>query len=222
MAFVREQYLKLLAEIKAVCAGCGRSFNDIRVLAATKYASLEEVNAAIGAGITLVGENKVQDAAVKFGALLPCKKHFIGHLQTNKVKQAVKLFDCIESVDSFRLAEFISLEAEKQHKIMPILLEVNIAADSKKFGLKPDQVLEVVKKISQLKFVKVSGLMTIVPFFDDAELARPFFREMKQLFDLLKKEFSDLNILSMGMSHDFKAAIQEGATMVRIGSYLFK
>lgn len=221
MAFNKENYLKLLEGVKTACAKVGRNSSEVKILAATKYADFQSINYAIEAGICLIGENKIQDAKEKIKHILPVKKHFIGHLQGNKVKTAVQIFDCIESVDSLDLAEKINHEAKNQQKNIQILLEVNIANDPKKFGLKPEEVLLFLDKISHFEYVKIGGLMAIVPFTENPEAVRPFFKKMKDLFENCRKKNPELEILSIGMSNDFKIAIEEGATEIRIGSYLF-
>ncbi len=222
MALVKEKVLKLKAEIEAVCKRCGRDASEVQVLAATKYATAEQMDEAITAGIDVIGENRVQDAAKKFPLLnVQPAKHFIGHLQTNKVRDAVRLFDAIESVDSYRLAEMIQVEAERMQKKMPVLVEVNVAADSKKYGIELDEVIHFIEKISLFKYLDVRGLMAIVPLFADAEEARPYFKKMKDLFDECRKKFPQMNTLSMGMTQDFRVAIEEGSTQIRVGSYIF-
>ena len=209
-------------EIKAVCKRVQRNPDDITVLAALKYATLEQSNTLISAGIKVVGENRVQDAHKRFPDLLPSKRHFIGTLQTNKVKQAVKLFEMIESVDRVELARAIDIECEKLKKRMPILIEVNVANDPKKYGVQPKMTFEFVREISKYWHLQIRGLMAIVPYFEDPEEARHYFRMMKSLFELCRKQFKGFEVLSMGMSHDFKVAIEEGATEVRIGRYFFE
>lgn len=219
--FNLEKYLKLKSEIERICRGIGRNIADISILAATKYADIGAIKVAIDSGIGLIGENKIQDAQKKFTVLNNVKRHFIGHLQSNKAKLAVKLFDLIESVDSLKLAESINLEAEKQHKIMPILLEVNIADDAAKFGFSFDEFGQNIDKIVELKNLSLRGLMTIVPFFENPADARPYFKKMKKLFDSHNDYFNKPGILSMGMSNDFMVAVEEGSTEIRIGSYFF-
>ncbi|MGQ9610952.1 MAG: YggS family pyridoxal phosphate-dependent enzyme, partial [bacterium] len=150
--------------------------------------------------------------------------HLIGHLQRNKVKDAVKIFDCIQSVDSLRLAEEINKQCEKINKIMPILIEVNIGGEESKYGIDPDKTADLIAQIALLPNLHVEGLMTMEPYFDDPNYARPFFKQMKQLFDEIKNmkiPNTNINILSMGMSNSYQVAIEEGSNMVRIGTKLF-
>ncbi len=222
MHFEVQRVHQLLNEIKAVCTRVQRNPGDITVLAALKYATLEQSNTLISAGIGVVGENRVQDAVARFGSLLPCRRHFIGSLQTNKVKQAVKLFDMIESLDRLELARLLDQECEKLNKKIPVLIEVNVAGDKNKHGIRPSETFEFIREVSKYWHLQIRGLMTIVPYFSDLEDARPYFRMMKSLFDLCQRQFKGFEVLSMGMSHDFPVAIEEGSTEVRIGRYFFE
>jgi PLP dependent protein len=189
----------------------------VELVAVTKNRTATQIEESIQAGITIIGENRIQEAASKFPKLSsPVTKHFIGHLQTNKVKLAVELFDLIQSVDSLRLAQKINQEATRQQKTMPILLEVNIAKDPKKYGFTPDETSSLLPEIQALSNIEVRGLMTIVPYFEDPEQTRSFFKQIKTLQTKLA-----LPELSMGMSNDYHIAVQEGATIVRIGSAIF-
>jgi pyridoxal phosphate enzyme (YggS family) len=215
MGEVREKVLKILSEIP----------KDIVVVAAAKSKSVAEVEEAIAAGITAVGENYLQESRTMIEAI--GKKvawHFIGHVQKNKVKHIVPLFDVIETVDSFELASLIDQLALKAGKVMPVLIEVNIAREEQKHGSMPDEVPELIKKIAVLPNVRVEGLMTMGPFLDDPEGLRPYFRETRRLFDKLKGlDLPNVQMehLSMGMSDSYLIAIEEGATMVRIGTKIF-
>lgn len=201
--------------------------SSVNLLAVTKQRSMEEIQECIDAGISLLGENRVQEAETKFPLLPPeTEKHLIGHLQTNKVKRALQLFDLIQSVDSDRLAEAIDREAEQLGRVFPVFLQVNIAQDPQKYGFSPEDFLPVVERIGRdLPHVQVKGLMTIVPFLNNPEDARPHFRAMRSLFEKIQKaSFPRLELteLSMGMSHDYLVAVEEGSTMVRIGSAIFE
>ena len=222
MTFEVQRVHQLLQEIKRVCKQVQRNPIDVAVLAAIKYATLEQANTLVSAGIRLVGENKVQDAQKRFPSLLPCTRHFIGSLQTNKVKQAVKLFQMIESVDRLEIAQALEKECDKIGKKMPVLIEVNVTGDPNKHGIRPSATFEFVREIRKHWHLHIRGLMAMVPYFENPEDARPYFRMMKSLFDLCKKQFKGFEVLSMGMSHDFKVAIEEGATEVRVGRYFFE
>ena len=211
-----------MQEIKRVCKSVQRNSHDITVLAALKYATLEQSNTLISAGIKVVGENRIQDAQKRFPQLLPCKRHFIGSLQTNKVKSAVKLFQMIECVDRQELALAIEQECDKLNKKMPVLIQVNVANDPNKHGVRPSETFEFIREIAKYWHLQIRGLMTIVPYFENPEDARPYFMMMKSLFILCQRQYKGFEVLSMGMSHDFTVAIEEGATEVRIGRYFFE
>lgn len=208
--------------IAAAAEKRGISADDIVLVAVTKTVSTETINQAIRHGITIIGENKVQEARDKFDYInQPVEKHMIGHLQRNKVKYAVKLFDMIQSVDSLRLAEEINLRAQTR---MPILIEVNTSGESSKYGCHPKEAISLMKEIAVMDNLQVSGFMTIGVFSDDAEKVRPCFKTLKQIYDEaqnLDLPNTNISVLSMGMTADFKIAIEEGANMVRIGTAIF-
>ena len=199
----------------------------IKLVVVTKNRSLEQIQAALATKENIIGENRIQEAAKKI-PFLPktVKKHFIGHLQTNKVKQAVQLFDMIESVDSLKLAHALNKESLNQKRTLPVLLQVNISNDPKKYGFKKEEVRKALVEISQnCSALRVQGLMTIVFFEEKIEKTRPYFKALRDLFENLKKNpipGIEMKELSMGMSHDYSIAIEEGATMVRIGSAIFE
>jgi len=203
----------------------GRKPEDILLIAVTKTRSPVEVDAAVAAGLGTIGENRVQEAREKFPLLASSPvKHMIGHLQSNKAKEAVKLFDLIQSVDSVRLLAVIDKEAKKNNKIMKVLAEVNIGGEGSKSGMNPGEIAAFLREAVKYENISVRGLMTIAPFLESAEQVRPYFKKMKELFDEAAR-FSAQNVkmehLSMGMSGDFVTAIEEGATMVRIGTAIF-
>ncbi len=197
----------------------GRDIRAIKLITVTKEADSEMMREAIGAGITDVGENRVKDALAKkkvFDSSV-LNWHMIGHLQTNKVKEAIKIFTLIHSIDSLRLAYIINKEAGKQNKAQDILLELNISGEGSKFGIKPTELKGILEETKHLRHVKVNGLMTMAPFSDEAENSRQIFKTLREL-----GEENGLNEFSMGMTQDFEVAIEEGATMVRVGSAIFK
>jgi pyridoxal phosphate enzyme (YggS family) len=203
--------------------------DNIVIVAVSKGRSLQEIQEAALAGITDIGENRVQEAREKLAdnnCKLPFVKwHMVGHLQTNKVKQAVKIFDLIHSVDSFHLAAEIDKEAKKIDKIQDILIEIKTSPEATKFGVWPDEAVKVIRKISGLQSVRIKGLMTIAPLVDSPEKARPYFRLLKELRDRINESeirSNGLRILSMGMSSDFEVAIEEGANMLRLGRVIFE
>ena len=190
--------------------------NNVKLVAATKTRSVEEIKQAVEAGVACIGENKVQEAKQKFPFLPQVEKHMIGHLQTNKVKSAVELFDMIQSVDSIKLAKEINKRCKAINKVMPVLVEINISDEENKYGIKLCDAEIFINKISQFKNIEVQGLMCMAPFVEPEE-TMSYFRKMKSLFDSL----GSLKWLSMGMSNDYKMAIKEGSNMVRIGTSIF-
>jgi pyridoxal phosphate enzyme (YggS family) len=203
--------------IEHACQRAGRSPAEITLVAVTKTVEPPAVAAAFAAGISHFGENRVQEAVTKIeqlAALTPHPTwHMVGHLQTNKAKKAVEIFDLIQSVDSIKLAEVLS---QRTPKTLPILLEVNIAGEDSKSGFSIDEVAPALETISGLPNIVIKGLMTIAPLVDDPEEVRPVFHKLRSLRDSLGLEH-----LSMGMTDDFEVAIEEGATMVRIGRAIF-
>jgi hypothetical protein len=190
--------------------------SNVKLIAVTKTRTVEEIKESINAGIICIGENRVQEAEEKFPYLPKVEKHLIGSLQTNKVRLAVELFDMIQSVDSLKLAKEIDKRCEAISKVMPVLVEVNIGEEFNKHGIKLEYVESFVKEISQLSNISVQGLMCVAPLVNPEE-ARPYFKKMKQTFDSI----NGLKWLSMGMSNDYKVAIEEGSNMVRIGTAIF-
>jgi hypothetical protein len=207
----------------AACDRAGRDVNSVSLLAVSKSHPPETIRAAVAAGQLLFGENKIQEAKAKI-PLCPGKArwHFIGHLQSNKVRDAVGLFDMIQGVDSLAIAEEISKRAEQAAKTMPILLEVNVAGEASKFGYAPEKVLAEMDALNALPRIEVHGLMAIPPFAPVPEKARPYFKKLRELKLRCEQILgAPLSVLSMGMSGDFEVAIEEGATLVRVGTALF-
>jgi len=197
----------------------------VTLLAAAKERSADEISRAIKAGITMIGENYLQDTLKVINKVEgDAEWHFIGHLQRNKVKKVIEIFDMIESVDSLRLAEEIEKCCERKGKIMPILIEVNSGEEAQKSGVAPKEVAPLIGEISSFRHIKIMGLMTIGPRFGDPEESRPYFRKTKEIFEQIK-DLNLLNIemkyLSMGMTNSYKIAIEEGANVVRIGIRIF-
>ncbi|MDO5441692.1 MAG: YggS family pyridoxal phosphate-dependent enzyme [Bacillota bacterium] len=193
--------------------------SSIKLIAVSKTHTADEINAAIDCGITDIGENKVQEILSKYDSVKKVNWHFIGHLQTNKVKQIIDKVYMIHSVDSLHLAEEISKRATHE---VNILIQVNAAGEEQKFGVSPDQVLDLANSVKDLPNIKLRGLMHIAPAADNPEDVRVYFKKVKNIFDKLKPQFGeDFDTLSMGMSNDYKVAIEEGATCVRIGTAIF-
>ncbi|ADE36453.1 YggS family pyridoxal phosphate-dependent enzyme [Methanohalophilus mahii] len=196
---------------------------DKTLVCVTKTIEPERINEAIRAGATIIGENRVQEYEDKSEKILPCETHLIGHLQTNKVKRAVEYFDVIQSVDSLKVINNIDTRAGDIDKVQRVFLQVNIGNEPQKHGFRLDRIKEVINEIRSLQNIRVEGLMCIPPFVP-AEQTRPYFQKMKALFDEMKQENGgniDIQELSMGMSNDYMVAIEEGATMVRVGSAIF-
>ena len=224
---ISENLSQIKQRIIEAAKRAGRDPSGVRLLAVTKEQSDATVAKGIQAGMTLLGENKVQEASGKieaFGRKNGLEWHFIGRLQKNKVKFIFDLFDLIHSVDSLALAEAIHKKAQKIGSCMPILLQVNISGEKSKLGIDPLDLPREIRKFAKLEGVKISGLMTIPPFDRDPETSRPYYARLRELRDTC----SSLNIpricldeLSMGMSNDYEVAIEEGATLVRVGTGLF-
>ena len=206
--------------VAAACARSGRDANSVTLVAVAKGHPAEVVCAAAQLGLNLFGESRVQEAKAKI-SLCPARLrwHLIGHLQSNKCRDAVHLFEMIQSVDSLSLAREINKWADKSAKTMPVLIEVNVAGESSKFGYAPEKVLAELKEINALPRIEVQGLMTVAPLAQEAEKVRPVFRRLRQLKGQCEELLgAPLAHLSMGMSDDFEVAVEEGATMIRLGS----
>ncbi len=222
IASVREQVR--LAAVRA-----GRAPSEITLMAVSKTFPADRIRAAYRAGIRHFGENRVQEYSGKIGALIDLTEahwHMIGHLQTNKAAKAVELFEAVDSVDSLKLAQKLNEAAGKLGRKLAVLIEVNLGGEAAKTGLAPDsrEMNEIFAAAPSLEHLEIRGLMTIPPFADDPWQARPFFRRLRQLRDQIAARqlpSLDLSVLSMGMSHDFEAAIEEGSTCVRVGTAIF-
>ncbi len=210
--------------IANAASACGRSPEDVRLVAVGKTQPAERVRQAILSGADIIGENYIQEAREKLDQLvqLTAQWHFIGHLQRNKAKYAVRMFDLIHTVDSLRLARELDHQAHKINKIQPILIQVNISGEQSKSGTDEAHALDLAQNLLNLKNLRLQGLMTMPPYFDAPEKARPFFRALRKLRNRMEGQLDiALRELSMGMTGDFEVAIEEGATMVRIGTALF-
>ncbi len=209
--------------IQAACARSGRRPEDVTLLAVSKNHPAETVAAAVELGLTVFGESKVQEARAKI-PLCPARArwHLIGHLQSNKARDAVALFETIESIDSLSLAQEIDRHAAKQARNPKVYLEVNVAGESSKFGWNPDRLQAELAEVNRLPRLEIHGLMTIAPYSTDPEKARPVFRRLRELRDRCSEILgAPLPVLSMGMSGDLEVAIEEGSTIVRVGTALF-
>lgn len=238
----------IIRNIKTAAEKSGRNLKDIKLVCVTKGRSLEEIKEALACGITDIGENRVQEAIKNVSQLAsspvsqftgltgqPANRptdelirwHMVGHLQTNKTKDAVRIFDLIHSVDSLKLAQAINKEAARANKVQNILLEVNTSGEEAKFGARPAELIELAQKIITLDNLRVLGLMTMAPVVKNKEDARAYFKKLRELMEgvnnflVLMPNFR-LRVLSMGMSQDYEVAVEEGATMVRIGTAIFE
>lgn len=211
----------------------GRSADDVLLLAVTKLHTPEEMNEAVASGITDIGENKVQEVLAKYDSVEPVRWHLIGHLQTNKVRQIIDKVVMIQSVDSLHLAEEIEKRSAQAGITMDILIQTDPADQETKFGVDPSELDKLIEDIaSGCPHIRIRGLMCIAPFCEDPEDTRPFFREMKSVFDRCREKYSgdaacggfdnvDMKYLSMGMTNDFRIAVEEGSNLVRVGTAIF-
>jgi PLP dependent protein len=223
---VKETIDHIGRRIAEAASACGRDPASVRLVAVSKTVNAQRVAAAIDAGVTILGENYIQEARDKFNALIdrPVEWHFIGHLQSNKAKYAVRMFDLIHSVDSLKLATALDKAAQKNGKRQDILIQVNISGEESKSGTTEDDAVELVKAASRLAHLRIRGLMTMPPYYDEPALARPFFHRLAILRERIAGEKIPgvaMEELSMGMTGDFEVAIEEGATLVRIGTAIF-
>jgi hypothetical protein len=222
---ISENLARVRERIETAALRCGRDLLKVRLVAVIKTVEAERVRQAISAGVKILGENYVQEAQKKIEILgHNVAWHFIGHLQTNKAKAAVHLFDLIHSVDSLNLAKELNKQAQQQGKVLPVLLQVNLSGETTKFGAREKEIFQVIEELSAMEGLLVKGLMTMPPYFEDPEASRPYYVELRKLGErLAQQKLSRISIeeLSMGMSNDFEVAIEEGATLVRVGTAIF-
>ena len=222
---LKDQLQEVEKRIQAACDRAGRKREEVTLIAVSKTKPVETLQEAYDLGVRIFGENKVQELTAKYEALpKDIHWHMIGHLQTNTVKYIIDKAELIHSVDSLKLAETIEKEAAKHDLIADILVEVNVAEEESKFGMKMEEVIPFVEKVSAFPHVRVRGLMTIAPFVEDPEENRSIFADLHKLYIDIKKKNHDndtVSVLSMGMTNDYEVAIEEGATMVRVGTGIF-
>lgn len=225
MADIKENLAKVRKNIEDACKKVGRDVSEVTLITVSKTKPLSDLRIAYEEGSRDFGENKVQELVSKIDEMpSDVKWHLIGHLQRNKVKYIAGKVAMIHSVDSYRLAEEINVQAKKNSCVIPILIEINIAGEDTKFGIKPEEAEELIREISELENVKVSGLMTIAPNVANPEENRAYFKAMKDLFvDISTKNIDnvEMKVLSMGMTNDYTVAVEEGATMIRVGTGIF-
>ncbi len=222
---IKENLEEVEARIKRACERSGRERSEVTLISVSKTKPVEMLQEAYDAGSRDFGENKPQEIREKYPQLpTDIRWHMIGHLQRNKIKYIIDKVCMIHSVDSIRLAEAIDEEAKKHGIVMPVLIEVNVAEEESKFGVHLDEVESLIRQISELSNIQVQGLMTIAPFTENAEDNRIYFRKLRNLYvDIKDKNIDNVNMcnLSMGMTGDYEVAVEEGATMVRVGTGIF-
>ena len=233
MLTIKENLLRVMERIEKAIRKAGRDPNTIKLVAVSKTIEVAQIKEAIEAGVSILGENYIQEAQKKieevgrpactgrFGEGRPVSWHFIGHLQSNKAKYAIRLFDMIHSLDSIPLAEELNRRAEQADQVINVMIEVNLSKEATKFGTDEERVLNLGKRIQSLQHLSLEGLMTMPPYFDSPEMSRPYYIALRELKERLAKEGILMKELSMGMSNDFEIAIEEGATYVRVGTAIF-
>ncbi len=228
---IRENLNRVREEINDICRSAGRNPDEITLVGVTKYAPVEAIQEAIRAGLTDIAENRVQEAEKKFplcASTTPeIRRHLIGHLQTNKAKDAIVVCDLIQSVDSLKLAQEIEKNALKINKTVHILVQFNTAREPQKFGAQKEDALSLIESISAFTHIHIDGLMAMAPYTEDQGVIRQAFSDLREISIQIKQRFAghervEMKILSMGMSADYRIAIAEGSTMVRVGSAIFK
>lgn len=222
---VIDNLIEVKEKIEKTATKCGRSPDDIKLVAVSKMVGVEKIKEAISAGVTILGENYLQEAKGKIEEVgKSVQWHMIGHLQTNKVKQAIELFDLIQSVDRLSLAQEIHKRAKSLDKRVRILVQVNISEEDTKSGIERESAVSLISEIARLTNISIEGLMTIPPYLLDPQKVRPYFKSLRELGEEIERrgfENTSMKELSMGMSNDFEVAIEEGATIVRVGTAIF-
>ncbi len=225
MKDIRDNIISINDNIEKICRRIGRNPSEVEVIAVTKTVDADAINYVIACGAENIGESKAQEIMSKYEKIIKkVKWHLIGHLQTNKVKYIIDKVDLIHSVDSLSLAEEIDKRATKAGLIKDILIQVNVAEEASKFGIKYDEIDRFLEQLQKYENIQVKGFMTIAPYFEDVELVRPIFRRLKEKFDQiagLDMPKVQMTYLSMGMTNDYPVAIEEGANLVRIGTGIF-
>ena len=224
MKSFKESLDEVLGRIDAAARKTGRTGQDVTLVAVTKQASVPAILEAQQAGVQVFAENRIQDAMEKIPQIPGVEWQMIGHLQTNKIKTALGLFSCLQSLDSVRLAQEVNAQLLSENRVFPVLLEVNISGEKQKFGFEPDNIYSAVDEIKKLTQLEVRGVMGIAPNTEDTEARRAAFKKLRGVFTVLKSmkgERFQMKYLSMGMSDDFETAIEEGSNMVRVGRALF-
>jgi hypothetical protein len=217
---ISDQWAVLQDRVSRAARRAGRSLQDITIVAVTKNVPPEKIREILRCGARHMGENRVQEAERKKPLVAGAAWHLIGHLQTNKARKALEIFDSVQSLDSLRLAEALQKEAERRDRTLPCLVEVKVSEEPAKHGIDPDFLEEFLDRVAALGRLRVEGLMAVAPYFEDPERTRPYFRRVRELFERNRVRFQGER-LSMGMSQDFEVAVEEGSNMIRIGTALF-
>jgi len=222
MSTIRENLLRVTERIERAARRVGRDPSEIKLVAVSKTVEASRIQEAIETGVSILGENYVQEAQKKIEEIgRPVAWHFIGHLQTNKAKYAIRLFEMIHSLDSLPLAEELNRRAEQGGQVAKVMIEVNISGEATKFGTDEEKVFSIARGIVNFKNLSLEGLMTMPPYFESPGMSRPYYIKLRELKEKMIREGIPLNELSMGMSNDFEIAIEEGATYVRVGTAIF-
>ena len=222
MSEIKENLLRVMERIQKAARKVERDPREIKLVAVSKTVETARIKEAIEAGVSILGENYVQEAQKKIEEIgRPIAWHFIGHLQTNKAKYAVRLFDMIHSIDSLPLAEELNRRAERAGQVMRVMIEVNLSGEATKFGAEEERAFDIARGILNLKNLSLEGLMTMPPYFESPELSRPYYIQLRALKEGMTRKGILLKELSMGMSNDFEIAIEEGTTYVRVGTAIF-
>ncbi len=222
MTQIEENVLRVMERIEKAAKTVGRNPEEINLVAVSKTVESARIKEAIEAGVSILGENYVQEAQKKIDEIgRTVSWHFVGHLQSNKAKYAIRLFDMIHSLDSISLAEELNRRVEKEGRTMNAMIEVNLSGEATKFGAEEARVFDIAQRVLNLSHLSLVGLMTMPPYFDSPEMSRPYFIQLRELKEKMIKEGIPLRELSMGMSNDFEIAIEEGATFVRVGTAIF-
>jgi pyridoxal phosphate enzyme (YggS family) len=222
MSQIKENLLRVMERIEKAAQRSKRDPSEIKLVAVSKTVEAARIKEAIDAGVSILGENYVQEAKRKIEEIgRSVAWHFIGHLQSNKAKYVVYFFDMIHSLDNIPLAEELSRRAEQADRMIKVLIEINLSGEATKFGTDEGEILNLARRILQLSHLSLEGLMTMPPYFDSPEMSRPYYVKLRELKERLVREGIPMKELSMGMSNDFEIAIEEGATYVRVGTAIF-
>ncbi len=222
MSTIKENLLRVMEKIEKAARRTGRGPDEVKLVAVSKTVDIARIREAIQAGASILGENYVQEAQKKIEEIgQEVSWHLIGHLQTNKAKYAVRLFEMIHSLDSLPLAEELNRRAEREGRIVQVMIEVNLSGETSKFGIEERKALDLARRVLPLKHLSLVGLMTMPPYFENPEESRPYYVRLRELKEKMAGEGISLSELSMGMSNDFEVAIEEGATYVRVGTAIF-